>query len=63
MCTNISIVDDLVVEDTEFFTVLLESTNNAIINGSAEVDIVDDDGELKFIPSCICQNFGIDNNM
>ena len=47
VCTNISIVDDLVVEDTEFFTVLLESTNNAIINGSAEVDINDDDGELN----------------
>ena len=45
MCTNISIVDDPVVEDTEFFTVFLESTNNAIINGSAVVDIIDDDGE------------------
>ena len=47
MCVNISIVDDLVVEDTEFFTASLESTNSAIINGSAVVDIVDDDGELK----------------
>ena len=48
MCTNISIIGDLVVEDTEFFTVFLESTgSNAIVNGSAVVEIIDVGGELQ----------------
>ena len=47
VCTNISITGDLVVEDTEFFTVFLESNNNAMINGSAIVEIIDAGGELQ----------------
>ena len=46
VCRDISIEDDTVVEDTEFFTVSLESINNAVVNGSASVQITDDDGEL-----------------
>ena len=47
VCTDISIEDDTVVEDTEFFTVSLESINNAVVNGSASVQITDDDGEFQ----------------
>ena len=34
------------VDDTEFFTVSLESIDNVMVNGFATVQISDDDGEL-----------------
>ena len=47
VCRDISIEDDTVVEDTEFFTVSLESINNGVANGSASVQITDNDGEFQ----------------
>ena len=46
VCRDVSIEDDTVVDDTEFFTVSLESIDNVMVNGFTTVQITDDDGEL-----------------
>ena len=48
-CTNIAIVDDILIEQTETFTVTLSSTNFQvnILNSNALVIIDDNDGKMS----------------
>ena len=48
VCHNISVPDDMIVEDSEIFTITVETSNpNDVIMGptTAVVTIVDDDGK------------------
>ena len=48
MCLNISVPDDMIVEDSETFTITVETSNpNDVIMGpsTAIVTIADDDGK------------------
>ena len=48
VCHNISVPDDMIVEDSEIFTITVETSNpNDVIMGptTAVVTIIDDDGK------------------
>ena len=49
-CFNITIIDDSIIEDTEFFRVSLTSTSNNVIvtSSSATVWITDNDGRCQY---------------
>ena len=49
-CFNITIIDDSIIEDTEFFRVSLTSTSNDVIVTSslATVWITDNDGRFQY---------------
>ena len=50
MCHNISVSDDMIVEDSETFTITVETSNpNDVIMGptTAIVTILDDDGKYN----------------
>ena len=53
-CTQITIVNDNVVEATEFFSVSLDSTNPQVVIGisTASVFIADDDGKMNEWDMC-----------
>ena len=55
-CTNVTILPDDRVEDTENFTVTLTGSNSVVVSNSASNAIVfidDDDGELVYNHECI----------
>ena len=52
MCLNISVPDDMIVEDSETFTITMEiATLNDVVMGpsTAIVTIIDDDGECNHL--------------
>ena len=55
---TIFILDDLLLEGSEFFNVTLTSANSsAILTDSITVIIEDEDSKLKYIySSCVCRN-------
>ena len=51
MCLNFSIIDDLLVEPTERFTVCGRSSQNAVVilnNGCTDIKITDNDGMTSY---------------
>ena len=48
-CVNVSIIDDMVVEDDEYFTASLDSTNERAVFhiDLARIRIIDNDGNLQ----------------
>lgn len=52
MCLNFSIIDDLLVEPTERFTVCGQSSQEAVVilnNGCADIKIRDNDGIILLV--------------
>ena len=46
LCVNITIIDDDILENNEFFRVMINNTDNSSIVGSpTSIIIVDNDGE------------------
>ena len=55
-CTNVTILPDTSVEDTETFTVTLTGSTSVVVSDTANtttVFIEDDDGELVYNHECI----------
>lgn len=55
-CLQLAAVDDEIVEDHEFFIVMVEALNpNDVVNGTASIIISDNDGKDHYTYSCkIC---------
>ena len=60
-CANIDIIDDLVVEPDQYFSVSLASADPVYVTPTslAQVIIADNDCELLMVPLCLCLSLSL----